>query len=516
MAVKSSKKKKDDSLKNKKDIEKQKSSNDKKKTVKKEEGKNILEEETIKEEIILPKKKKPYYFIIIIVMLCGLIYLMLPKIKIIGNEKVTIRYNQLYEEPGYKGRWLFKDISPNMKVTSNLNNTKVGTYSIKYQFKFAFFNISKKRIIKVIDDVDPQIIIESNEINICPNSEIPEIKYQAIDEYDGDITSKVIVNNYQDKILLAVSDNANNTAGEEIKIDRSDKEGPKLQLKGNATMYLNVGSTYHEPGYTALDNCDGDLTDKVEKSGTVNNTAGEYTLTYSVTDSAGNKTEVTRKIVVRNYNLYNSGSIGNGVIYLTFDDGPNEGTTNVILDILKEEGIKATFFVTCKGPDYLIKRMADEGHTVALHTCTHEYSQVYASIDNYFNDLNKVGNRVKNITGNDAKIIRFPGGSSNTISRNYRTGIMSALTGMVLDKGYRYFDWNVDSNDAGGANSSSQVYNNVVNALSHNRSNVVLMHDIKSQTRDALRDIIEYGKREGYLFGKLENDTYMIRHSVNN
>ena len=93
---------------------------------------------------------------------------------------------------------------------------------------------------------------------------------------------------------------------------------------------------------------------------------------------------------------------------------------------------------------------------------------------------------------------------------------MSALTGMVLDKGYRYFDWNVDSNDAGGANSSSQIYNNVVNALSHNRSNVVLMHDIKSQTRDALRDIIEYGKREGYLFGKLENDTYMIRHSVNN
>jgi hypothetical protein len=192
MAVKSSQKKKDDSLKNKKEIEKQKSSNDKKKTVKKDEEKNILEEETIKEEIILPKKKKSYYFIIIIVMLCGLIYLMLPKIKIIGNEKVTIRYNQLYEDPGYKGRWLFKDISPNMKVTSNLNNTKVGTYSIKYQFKFAFFNISKKRIIKVIDDVDPQIIIDSNEINICPNSEIPEIKIEIHNHYHGNIDTLTI------------------------------------------------------------------------------------------------------------------------------------------------------------------------------------------------------------------------------------------------------------------------------------------------------------------------------------
>ena len=201
---------------------------------------------------------------------------------------------------------------------------------------------------------------------------------------------------------------------------------------------------------------------------------------------------------------------------MTFDDGPNEGTTNVILDVLKSEGVKATFFVTCNGPDYLIKRIYDEGHTVALHTCTHNYANIYSSVDNYFADLNRISTRVKNITGYDAKIIRFPGGSSNTVSRNYQIGIMSTLTGMVLDKGYRYFDWNVDSMDASSSRSASDVYYNVVGSLSHSRSNVVLMHDIKQMTKDAIYDIINYGKNNGYSFARLEPDTYMIRHGVNN
>lgn len=463
-----------------------------------------------------PSKNKIRYILIgIIIILCGLIYLMLPKIKLVGSNEVTITYNKLYIDPGYKGIWIFKDITNNIKVTSNFNNTKIGTYKINYQFKFGLFNLNKQRIVKVIDDIAPEIITDSDVVNVCPHADNPQIEYQAIDEYDGDITDKVLVNSSDDKIFLTIKDNANNVTNKEVIIDRSDKEAPKISLKGKPTIYLNVGSSYGEPGYTAHDNCDGDITDKVAVSGSVKSSVGNYTLTYSVVDDAGNKTEITRKVIVKNYNLYNSGTIANA-IYLTFDDGPSEGTTNVILDILKEEGIKATFFVTCRGPDYLIKRMYDEGHMVALHTCSHEYSQVYASVDNYFNDLNRISDRVKNITGSDAKIIRFPGGSSNTISRNYNYGIMSTLTSMVLDKGYRYFDWNVDSNDAGGAYNSSMVYNNVVNYLSHNRANVVLMHDIKPQTRDALRDIINYGKSEGYLFGRIENDTYMVRHTVNN
>ena len=179
--------------------------------------------------------------------------------------------------------------------------------------------------------------------------------------------------------------------------------------------------------------------------------------------------------------------------------------------------MKATFFVTNKGPDELIKREYDEGHTVALHTASHDYAIVYASADSYFSDLYSVQDRVKRITGYESKIIRFPGGSSNTISRRYSAGIMSYLTGEVLNRGFKYYDWNVSSGDAaGGSPSSSDIYNNVVSSLRKDRVNMVLMHDIKTYTRDALRDIIHYGKNNGYTFEKITMGTEMIRQRVNN
>ena len=136
-----------------------------------------------------------------------------------------------------------------------------------------------------------------------------------------------------------------------------------------------------------------------------------------------------------------------------------------------------------------------------------------------FYDLNIVSNRVKRLTGVESKIIRFPGGSSNTISRNYSRGIMTTLTREVLSRGYRYHDWNVDSNDAGNCaknGSSSCVYSYVVNSLSKSRCNMVLMHDIKWYTRDALRDIIHYGKENGYTFEVITMDTPMVTQRVNN
>ena len=468
--------------------------------------------------IVLKKKQKMRRIIltIILLFLCISIYLLIPKITLKGDNIVTINYNEEYSEKGYKAKFLFWDITKVLKVKGNIVNGKIGEYKIEYYLKYWDFKIKKVRIVKVIDNINPEITPEKEIINICPNDEIPEIKYTATDEYDGDLTDMVELTTLDDKIILNVSDKSNNHTTTEVLIDREDKTKPEITLKGSATVYLNVGVTYQEPGYTASDNCDGDITGKVTISGNVGTNVGTYKLTYKVSDNNNNETEVTRTIIVRNNNLYNNGSIGNGVIYLTFDDGPSNGTTNVILDILKEEGVKATFFVTCNGPDYLIQRIYNEGHTLGLHTCTHNYSTVYSSVDNYFNDLNSVSNRVKNLTGLDSKIIRFPGGSSNTVSRNYSYGIMTTLASMVLDRGYRYYDWNVSSGDAGGANTSSQVYYNVVNNLSMSRSNVVLMHDIKPQTRDALRDIIHYGKNNGYTFSKITMDTYMVRHGINN
>ena len=233
-------------------------------------------------------------------------------------------------------------------------------------------------------------------------------------------------------------------------------------------------------------------------------------------------TEVTREVWVYKNSVVNNSTGEKGVIYLTFDDGPSDAITKQILNILKDEGVKATFFVTTRGSDSVIKREYNEGHTVALHTASHDYKQIYSSVNNYFNDLEKVKSRVKKLTGEDAVIIRFPGGSSNTVSRNYDKGahIMSVLTSEVLNRGYRYFDWNVDSGDAGNcvsaSNKSNCVYKNVTKNLSKNKANVVLMHDIKSYSKDALRDIIAYGKVNGYTFKAITKDTAMVVQRINN
>ena len=301
------------------------------------------------------------------------------------------------------------------------------------------------------------------------------------------------------------------------KLIYEDKEAPVITLKGTNVLYIRNGENYIEQGYTAIDNCEGDISDKVEAVGNVNTTVnGNYTVTYNVKDSSGNEATATRNVTVQSSIDPNSGTLVKGGIYLTFDDGPQDGTTNVILDILKEEGVKATFFVTNKGPDELIKREFDEGHVVALHTASHDYSIVYASDVSYFQDLAIVHDRVQRITGYDSRIIRFPGGSSNTVSRRYSSGIMSRLTQEVLNRGYKYFDWNVSSGDAGSTTDPNQIYANVVNSLSKNRGNVVLMHDIKTYTRDALRSIIRYGKDNGYTFEVITMDTLMVRQRVNN
>ena len=471
-------------------------------------------------DLNINKKKNNILTIIIssiLLLLIILSYLSIPKIKLIGDKEINLSYKDEYKEDGYIVKNIGKDYNKEVNINNNIEEHKVGEYQVEYSIKYLFFNIKKIRKVNIIDKDKPIIRIDNNPIKICPLDNLEEIEYYSYDEYDGDITSSVIVMEDKDYVTFKVKDSSLNEDILKVKLIRIDEDKPVINLKGDSVIYLYGNTKYQEPGYSAEDNCDGDITDKVVVSGEVLDDIGEYTINYTVVDSSNNKSVITRKVIRKNSSIpSNNGYIHNGEIYLTFDDGPSEDTTGYILDVLKEEGVKATFFVTCNGPDYLIKRMYDEGHTVALHTASHNYSYVYSSVDNYFNDLEKVRNRVKNITGYDSKIIRFPGGSSNTISRSYQYGIMSQLTNMVIEKGYRYYDWNVDDDDAGHAYSSSQVYNNVVNHLSYNRANMVLMHDIKYQTKDAIRDIIRYGKNNGYTFKKIENDTYMIRHGVNN
>jgi len=408
----------------------------------------------------------------------------------------------------------FNDISDKVKINNAVDINKIGEYEIECSVKYLFFNVKKKFIIKVIDKESPVISLVGNDIaTVCPGKEYVEEGYSAIDNYDGDITSSVTVEKNSDNIIYNVLDSSNNLAKIERKIIYEDKENPNLTLSGNSTVSIYLGNRYNEPGYSALDNCDGDITSNVKVTGYVDTSKiGTYTLNYEIVDSSSNKVTVERTVVVKKKPNY----YGNGKIYLTFDDGSSH-LTNQILDILKEENVKATFFVV--SANQTTKRAYDEGHAIALHSNTHNYGNIYSSVDNYFNDLNAISDNVYNITGLRSKIIRFPGGSSNLVSRKYNVGIMTRLTGEVLNRGYIFFDWNIDSNDAGSDKyNSGNIYYNVVNNLSHSKTNVVLMHDSSGHnaTVNALRNIIQYGKTYGYTFDVITENTPVVVHGVNN
>lgn len=206
------------------------------------------------------------------------------------------------------------------------------------------------------------------------------------------------------------------------------------------------------------------------------------------------------------------------IVYLTFDDGPSDNTLK-ILDILKESGVTATFFVKGTSKIEYVKNIADAGHAVGLHTDSHDYKALYASDEAYFDDLTRVGNKVNDILGYVPKIMRFPGGSSNTISKKYNEGIMTRLVSAVEEKGYSYFDWNCDSGDADGNHiPASTLLENVKKQTGKQQRVVLLMHDtgIKDTTVEALPQIIQFYKDMGYHFGKLSADISPVHHRVNN
>lgn len=452
-----------------------------------------------------------------IVIICICLFIsMLTTVYMLFYPRIRIKSTiiNLDEEVVVTSNNMFSRLDSFLTVESDVDNTNVGKYTVKANVKYLFYNVNKTFEVTVKDNIRPEITLKGNVTpNVCPYKDYDEEGYEAIDNIDGDITDKVIITKIDNSIWYEVSDVAGNSYKIERKLNFKDEEKPTITLKSSDSLTVYVGNSYNEPGYTATDNCDGDITDKVVSTGTVDTgSMGTYTISYTVIDKSSNETTVQRTVYVREKPVPSPYS----VIYLTFDDGPSERTRE-ILDILDSEGVKATFFV-CGANAYTV-RAYNSGHTIALHSATHNYSYIYASSANYFADLNSISDTVYNTVGIRTNIIRFPGGSSNTISRNYNIGIMSYLTSEVVNRGYTYFDWNVDSNDAGSAvYNSNSIYYNVVNNLHYNRSNVVLMHDSGGHTAtvNALRSIIQYGKDNGYSFAAITSSTYPVRHGVKN
>lgn len=437
------------------------------------------------------------------------------------KDSIEIALNDTfqYNEGNICYDYNFKCQKVEVTPQGNVDSTKVGTYHIYYTYTYKNKSLTKEQIVTVKDYEPPIINVDDNDFSICPNSAEANFKVKAYDNYDLDLSSQVKQYLEGNIVHFKVKDSSGNETEVTKELTYQDKIAPSLTLNGNAKIYLKLNEEYHEQGAKAIDNCEGDITKKVEIKGQVNSQiAGEYTITYSVKDNFSNTQKITRKVYV--YPEYNYPSSTGKNIYLTFDDGPGPYTEK-LLDILKKYNVKATFFVTnqniSKGYDNMILRAYNEGHTIGLHSDTHNYN-IYQNADTYFADLYAIQAKVKRITGYTSTIIRFPGGSSNTVSRRYDNGtkIMSELTKAVEAKGFRYFDWNISSGDAGETTSTTQVFSNIIKGLGNNSTYVVLQHDIKKYSVNAVEDVIKYALSKGYTFKALTMESPTVHHHVNN
>ncbi len=197
-------------------------------------------------------------------------------------------------------------------------------------------------------------------------------------------------------------------------------------------------------------------------------------------------------------------------VYLTFDDGPSSNTYS-ILSYLRKANVKATFFVVPNRSEECaatLRAIAADGHAIGIHSASHEYEKIYASVEAFLDDFYEAWDIVREATGISTEIFRFPGGSNNDYNVDTRDAIIAEMT----RRGFRFYDWNVDSYDVTGA-TWTQMYNSIPAEVKNNYRSIVLMHDasVRQNTVLVLEDIIKVLQDEGYKFDKINNDTKPVQ-----
>lgn len=210
-----------------------------------------------------------------------------------------------------------------------------------------------------------------------------------------------------------------------------------------------------------------------------------------------------------------SGAVSSGKdIYLTFDDGPYRYTER-LLKILERYNVKVTFFVTNR-KEYLdtMPKIAAAGHSIGNHTANHDYKTLYASEASFLEALEKMEGLILDRTGSRTTLLRFPGGSSSINCCSPQEGMASRLTKLVRERGYQYFDWDLDSRDTAEVRTPGAVYRNVISGVRGRTKTVVLQHDIKKYSVGAVEAIIVWGLKNGYTFLPLDADSPAVHHKI--
>ncbi len=441
-----------------------------------------------------------------------------------GEKKQEIAAYSGYNDPGATAQQGKNTLNVNITTEGTVNDKVPGSYTITYHMTYEGKEYTAERQVLVVDQERPELQLAGDTSITASKRELyKEPGFTAYDRCDGDLTASVEVSEALEEDVLTltyrVKDRAGNTAELQRTVTIKDVVAPELLLNGG-TVYMPVDSAYEEQGYSAVDDADGDLTEAVECSGSIDtHKAGTYTLCYTVKDQSGNTAAAERQVQV----FDGKSGIGNpkNRIYLTFDDGPSDDVTVRILNTLAANHVKATFFILnyeeSKRP--ILQRMIDEGHAIGIHGYSHDYATIYANDEAFMSNVYDLQKRLIDDFGYRSDIVRFPGGSSNTVSMQYNKGIMTRLARRLEAEGFAYFDWNISSEDAAGNNvPSSEIYANVTEGLSQDGYNVVLMHDTsaKSTTADALQAIIDYGRNHDYSFWPITSTMPAIHHRIAN
>lgn len=208
-----------------------------------------------------------------------------------------------------------------------------------------------------------------------------------------------------------------------------------------------------------------------------------------------------------------------GTIYLTFDDGPDRYTDD-LLKVLAENHVKATFFVTNCHPEYqnCIAKEYAAGHAVGVHSYSHNYAKIYSSEHAFWEDFDAMDKIIVHQTGHPARLLRFPGGSNNLVSKKHSRGLMRKLTREADERGLTYVDWNAQCGDSDGLKTSYGVYRRMICqvANSKEKNHIMLCHDIKPYTVKAVGQFIQWAKANGYAFAVVTPDGFNVHLQPNN
>lgn len=463
--------------------------------------------------------KKFFFSFIAVLTLAGLFYIsQQPRIHFIHNEI----HLSLYEEVkpyDYIEEVSHMDIEE-LEIQNHVNNEKLGEYKIEYIYRKHTFTLK----VFIDDKIPPQF--ETLNTKILRNEKVnPESLVKNIED-----DSKTIVYFKEDyifneiktyRVIVVVEDEYENKTEKNayVLVEEKDREAPTI-LGLEKTTILIGDQIDLKKGIILKDDHDKNPKLTIDDSKLNIRKIGEYEVYYHVEDDTGNQETYTRIIeVLSQYDNREAKQDGQKVCYLTFDDGPSNNTGE-ILKILDEYHIKATFFVTGTSPKdfHYIKEAHQKGHTIGLHTYSHDYEFIYSSLKNYITDLNKIKEVVYKQTGVETKFMRFPGGSSNLVSKKYNVGIMKRLTKKVIDLGYQYYDWTSINGDGEGIKTVNGLKKKAMEEIGDQEDIMFLMHDSSGQsnTVKALPAILDQLIKKGYQFEAISQYSPTFHHTVQN